>query len=135
MQSFEKLPSKEILRNIAILNQLEEFHHKMQTYYSNHNMSIKQTNTIRGSPLTCLCKYVDGLSEDHVFHMLFGHGKEELRVRISTLVCDLSREAEEEVHRDIYGSFEVIASDFADTLWMRNTRAEYGDGETVARHF
>jgi hypothetical protein len=124
MPRVDELKSKEIIRNIHTLNQLQDIFHKLEVYYSKHVDSMKQPTT-RGGPLHTLCEYVDNLNDEEVYNTLFAKSKEELRIAISTLVVDLNYAAEEYIHKSVYGSFGVISSDFVDKLWMRNTRTLY----------
>ena len=132
MGAVDKLASKEIIRNIHILNNLQDILHKLEEYYSNHASDVKMPSTRRG-PICTLCEYVDNLKNEEVYKTLFAKSREELRVDISTLVSDLGSAADEEIHDSINGDFWVIASDFTDSLWMRNMRTEY-EGK-IQRHF
>lgn len=151
MEKSEKLPSKEILRNIEILNQLQgifakfdavgeiaEFHEKKEgiaVSNGNEKQHAKNKGIMRfdRTPVHMLCRAVDTVRNEAMYPTLFGMSREALRTRISALLCDLSRDVEDDMHGSSYGSFGMVAADLQDILWERNVRGM--DGHSVMRHF
>lgn len=134
MEHVQKLSSKEVIRNIHVLNQLAHIFNALEGFCEKWFGEKNAAKDSKGGPSLQLCKFVDKLQEEeHIFPWVFDVSRDDLKLKISTLMCELASEVEEQTHNSIYGSFDVIASDLQEVLWMRNTR-QVDNGETM-KHF
>ncbi len=135
MESVHKLPSKEIIRNVHVLMELHSIFSTLEDFYGKWFTEDDVKSTFhKKSPAFQLCKYVDKIQEEHIFPWVFGLSRDQVKLKISTLMSDLAPEVEEHVHASTTKSisFKVVATDLQDILWMRNTRQV--DGGEVLKH-
>ena len=133
MEKIEKLPSKEIMRNIKVLNDLDSIFYTLEGFCDKWFEEKNAAKDNKGGPALQLCKFVDKVQDESIFPWLFSISRDDLKLRITALICDLATEVEDQIHDSIYGSFQIIASDLQDILWMRNTRQV--DGGVTMKHF
>lgn len=133
MECVQKLSSKEIIRNIQVLNELNNIFNALEDFCEKWFAEKNAAKDNKGGPARQLCKFVDKIQDEHIFPWVFSMSRDDLKLKISTLICELASEIEEQIHDSIYGSFQIIVSDLQDLLWMRNTR-QVDSGETM-KHF
>lgn len=126
-----EMPSKELMRNLHILRELDRLHYRMARFID--RSCIRDRVSPSDSLVRELCEYAEEFRELDIDECeeQTGLSPSGLRLKISGLVVDMHPDARECLYLTSIGesSLQQVAEEWAEALWQRTMRTAQAQGD------